>query len=506
HSDAPLKVRQANTSRARRRVAQRAQQAQLTLFPLTCPQCPSLAHRTSNSDCEPPTAAALDCSGRTCLTSPTRNNAPTRGPYKAGLSSESVIINAGTGRVVTTTAASTTRTPSVAKADVGMPGRSPILPADYRRPVSWLRQRTELSLTHVNLYYPICCKGMNVAQRGQKYSSERQLGPFHTVVMFDTDGRRESPLRLRRALNHGHPGRCATQKLKCSVKLENLTSGTPAARLWPRCCKKTEEGCQLDTTWLMEPDIIPDECFSFSGGMMRIEVDYFCTAPRYVRFDATGQGATGSIIRYFVPKKLAALKSRPQARRVATTRPATETRAAAPGSVDGAPRREANFVLERGRCWQFVVGQHGGNSSEVSPSRRPSSKTMLARAVAAAVLSTNPRSLVLYLAAGGGGGASYTLTGVPDRPARTAPTRPDRISARLAGAASTGSAGWTNTEAASYHGGCGAGWLSGGARRADPSTAAPDTGGPLRWAGGGSFCNATMFSEQLVLKCVTGVQ
>uniref|UniRef100_A0A1I8FE31 PE-PGRS family protein n=1 Tax=Macrostomum lignano TaxID=282301 RepID=A0A1I8FE31_9PLAT len=83
-----------------------------------------------------------------------------------------------------------------------------------------------------------------------------------------------------------------------------------------------------------------------------------------------------------------------------------------------------------------------------------------------------------------------------------------------------GSAGWTNTEAASYHGGCARGWLSGGqarrtrARRADtavhcPGTREPEDNGASgggggysgggagthdkqAGGGGGSFCNATM--------------
>uniref|UniRef100_A0A1I8FBQ0 Ig-like domain-containing protein n=1 Tax=Macrostomum lignano TaxID=282301 RepID=A0A1I8FBQ0_9PLAT len=193
--------------------------------------------------------------------------------YKAGLRRVS-IINAATGRVVTNDSNIDNSDTLSCQADVGMP-----------------------EVTYSWADYPNQ-SGMNVLN-GQKYSSEvcvsfRGNSTLHTVVMFDTDGRRESPLVCGERSTMGIL-QVRYSKLKCSVKLENLTRGrsssavaamvaedaecsiynctshTALARV-RRNCKKTDEGCQLDTTWLMDPflqtairsqDIIPDECFLF---------------------------------------------------------------------------------------------------------------------------------------------------------------------------------------------------------------------------------------------------
>ncbi|PAA84915.1 hypothetical protein BOX15_Mlig022246g1 [Macrostomum lignano] len=525
-SDAPLKS-QANTVSCQVVVSPSApQQAQLTLFRngAAVPSLPtdfefdwsadgsSLTVR-QNLAYQPDANNATDsfeCRADDPLTLETATQR-LKVAYKAGLRRVS-IINAATGRVVTNDSSIDNSDTLSCQADVGMPEVT----------YSWRIIQTSqlvatkgqsLSLTHVNLYYPICCKGMNVLN-GQKYSSEvcvsfRGNSTLHTVVMFDTDGRRESPLVCGERSTMGIL-QVRYSKLKCSVKLENLTRGrsssavaamvaedagcsiynctshTALARV-RRNCKKTEEGCQLDTTWLMDPflqtairsqDIIPDECFSFSGGMMRIEVDYFCTAPRYVRFDATGQGATGSIIRYFVPKTGCFEIS---AAGAAGGNHSTSYGNSGGGTWLGGRGASARgkFRLERGQMLAIVVGQHGGNSSEVSPSRRPSIEDNAGTGGGGGSFVYNPRSLVLYLAAGGGGGASYTLTGVPGQAGTNGTDSSGPNLGQTGRGGFNGSAGWTNTEAASYHGGCGAGWLSGGARRAGPEHGGAGHGGPL---------------------------
>uniref|UniRef100_A0A1I8FDP2 Protein kinase domain-containing protein n=1 Tax=Macrostomum lignano TaxID=282301 RepID=A0A1I8FDP2_9PLAT len=211
--------------------------------------------------------------------------------------------------------------------------------------------------------------------------------------------------------------------------------------------------------------------------MMRIEVDIFCTdAQDMFDSDATGQGATGAY-QIFCAKKLAALKSRPQARRVATLDPATGNSGGGTWSVDGAPRRRQISSVRRPDAWQLLSANMEAILAKFRLSRRPS--TMLARGGGGGSFVYNPRSLVLYwpLAAAAAPATPYRRP----RTGRHERHRLVRTESRPDGRGGfNGSAGWTNTEAASYHGGCGAGWLSGGARRADPSTAAPDTAGAVR--------------------------
>uniref|UniRef100_A0A1I8FGJ9 Ig-like domain-containing protein n=1 Tax=Macrostomum lignano TaxID=282301 RepID=A0A1I8FGJ9_9PLAT len=347
------------------------------------------------------------------------------------------------------------------QADVGMPEVTYSW-RDYPDSQLVATKGQSLSLTHVNLYYPICCKGMNVLN-GQKYSSEvcvsfRGNSTLHTVVMFDTDdGRRECAAAsgLRRAFNHGHPAArlwpaMVAEDAGCSIY--NCTSHT--ARLLGFGAK---EGCQLDTTWLMDPflqtairsqDIIPDECFSFSGGMMRIEM--FDSTPQA----RAPQGASSDIL----CQKLAALKSRPQAR--AGGNHSTSYGNSGGGTWLGGRGASARgkFRLERGQMLAIVVGQHGGNSSEVSPSRRPSIERQCWH--------------------GRGGGGSFVYQPAPRmrpcywplapaaaqlhpyrRPGRPfcnelAPTRRETNLGQLAGAAFQRSAAGPTRNAASYHGGC----------------------------------------------------
>uniref|UniRef100_A0A1I8FS15 Ig-like domain-containing protein n=1 Tax=Macrostomum lignano TaxID=282301 RepID=A0A1I8FS15_9PLAT len=412
--------------------------------------------------------------------------------YKAGLRR---------GRVVTNDSNIDNSDTLSCQADVGMPEVT----------YSWRIIQTSqlvatkgqnLSLTHVNLYYPICCKGMNVLN-GQKYSSEvcvsfRGNSTLHTVVMFDTDGRRESPLVCGERSTMGIL-QVRYSKLKCSVKLENLTRGRSSSAVAAMVAEDAEcsiYNCTSHTalarvsaqkkaaSWTHLADgPVPPDCdsipghhprrvFLFSGGMMRIEVDYFCTAPRYVRFDATGQGATGSIIRYFVPKTGCFEIS---AAGAAGGNHSTSYGNSGGGTWLGGRGASARgkFRLERGQMLAIVVGQHGGNSSEVSPSRRPSIEDNAGTGGGGGSFVYNRARWSSTWPLAAAAAPATPLPASPDRPARTAPTRPDRISARLAGAASTVAP-------------------AGPTRRPPATTAAAAPAGSAAGGGGGSFCNATM--------------